>query len=85
MLLPLQQPRSFHQGLSLGEISQKGTEFKLQRGDGAKEGSLDPSRKGYSAKGAPGQDTQGWDAQGIGHCTQTPFLNPQPVPAMVWG
>ena len=25
------------------------------------------------AKGAPGGDTQG-----IGHCTQTPFLNPNP-------
>ena len=73
MLLSLQWPRPFHQGLFIGEISQKGTEFKLQRGDNAKKGSLDPSSKGDSAKGAPG-----WDAQGIGHHTQTPFLNPNP-------
>ena len=71
MLLSLQQPRSFHEGLSVGEIGQKGTKFKLQRGDGAKEGSPDPSRKGNSNEGAPGQDPQG-----IGHHTQTPFLNP---------
>ena len=71
--LSLQQPGSFHQGLSIGEIGQKGTECKLQRGDGTKEGSLDPSRKDDSAKGAPG-----WDTQGIVHCTQTPFLNPNP-------
>ena len=73
MLLSLQQPWPFHQGLSVGEIGQKGTAFKLQRGDGTKEGSLDPSRKGDSAKGAPQ-----WDAQGVGHHTQTPFLNPNP-------
>ena len=72
-LLLLQQPRSFYQRLSIGEISQKGTKFKLQRGDSAEEGSPDPSRKDDSAKGAPG-----WDAQGIGCHTQTPFLNPDP-------
>ena len=48
-------------------------QFKPQRGDGIKEGSPDPSRKGDSAKGIPGSD-----AQGIGHHTQTPFLNPNP-------
>ena len=73
MLLPLQLPRLFHQGLSLGEISQKGTKFKLQRGGGTKKGSQNPSRKGDSAKGTPG-----WDDQGIGCCKQTPFLNPNP-------
>ena len=57
----------------VGEISQKGTKFKLQKGDSTKGGSLDPSRKGNSAKGTPG-----WDAQGIGCCTQNPFLNPNP-------
>ena len=41
--------------------------------DGAKKGSLDPSRKGDHAKG-----TQGWDAQGIRCHTQTPFFNPDP-------
>ena len=46
----------FIQRLSIGEISQKGTKFKQQTGDGTKEGSLDPSRKGNSAKGTPGFD-----------------------------
>ena len=41
MMLSLQQPRSFHQGLSIGEIGQKGTKFKLKREDGTKEGSLE--------------------------------------------
>ena len=59
MLLPLQQHRSFHQGLSIGEISQKGIEFKLQRGDGTEEGSPDLSRKGDSAEVTPGRDSQG--------------------------
>ena len=72
-LLSLQQPRSFHQGVSASEISQEGIEFKLKRGDGTKEGSPDPSRKGNSTKGAPG-----WGAQGIEHSMQTPFLNPNP-------
>ena len=39
----------------------------------AKKGGLDPSRKGHSAEGTPG-----WDAQGIGHHSQTSFLNPDP-------
>ena len=65
--------RSFLPGLSVGEICQKGTKFKLQRGDSTKEGSSDPSRKGDSTKGTPG-----WDAQGVGHHTQTLFLNPNP-------
>ena len=73
MLLPLQQSGSFHKRLSVGEISQKGTEFKPKRGDSAKEGSPDPSKKGDST-----EDTPGWDAQGVGHCRQTPFLNPNP-------
>ena len=60
-------------GLSVGEISQKGIKFKPQRGDSTKEGSPDPSRKGNSAKGTPR-----WDTQGIGHHTQTPFLNSDP-------
>ena len=34
---------------------------------------MGPSRKGDHAKGTPR-----WDAQGIGHCMQTPFLNPNP-------
>ena len=74
VLLSLQQPGSLHQGLSIGECGQKRTKFKLQRGDGTKEGSPDPStRKDCSTEGTPG-----WDAQGIGHCIQTPFLNPNP-------
>ena len=47
--------------------------FKLKGGDGTREGSPDPSSQGDQAKGAPGGD-----AQGIGHCMQTPFLNPNP-------
>ena len=73
MLLSLQKLGSFHQGLSIGKVGQKGTKFKPQIGDGIKEGSPDPSRKGDSAKGIPGQD-----AQGVGHHTQSPFLNPDP-------
>ena len=42
--------------------------------------SLGSSRKGNHAKGTPR-----WDAcQGIGHHTQTPFLNPGSLPPMVW-
>ena len=72
VLLLLQQPRPFHQGLPVGEISQKRTKFKLQRGGIAKEGSPDPSRRNDdSAEGAPG-----WNTQGVGCHTQTVFLNP---------
>ena len=52
MLLSLHQPESFHQGLSVGEISQKGNKFKLQRGDGTEDGSPDSSWKGDFTKGA---------------------------------
>ena len=72
-LLPLQQSGTFHQRLSVGEISQNGTKFKPHGEDGTKEGSPDPSRKGNSAKGA-----WGLDAQGIGCHAETPFLNPNP-------
>ena len=47
--------------------------FKLERGDGTKEGRLSPSREGSHAKGVPG-----WDTQGIKCHTQTAFLNPDP-------
>ena len=65
------QPRSFHQGLSVGEIIQKGIKFKLQRGEGTKEGSPDPSRKG---------DCWWHPRTGCQRCRtlQTPFLNPDP-------
>ena len=45
----------------------------MKGGDGAREGSLDPSGQGGWAKVTPGGD-----AQGIGCHTQTPFLNPDP-------
>ena len=64
-LLPLQQVQIISSEIvCIGVVSQKGSEFKLKRGHSTKEGSLDPSRKGDSAEGAPGQD-----AQGIGHVT----------------
>ena len=56
-----------------GEGIHNGSTFKLKGGDGIKEGSLDPSRKGDHAKGTPG-----WDAQGIRHHAQTPLLNHDP-------
>ena len=43
------------------------------RGDSTKEGRLSSSREDGCAKGAPG-----WDAQGVKHQAQTPFLNPDP-------
>ena len=46
---------------------------KLQGGDGTKEGSLGPSDKSDHAQNLPGGGPQG-----IGQCTQTPFLNPDP-------
>ena len=59
--------------MSAGEGIQVSYLFKLKGGDGAGEGSLDHSSQGDQAEGAPGRD-----AQGIGSCTQTPFLNPEP-------
>ena len=53
--------------------SRTDSHLNWKRGDGAKEGSPSPSRKGDPTKGAPG-----WDTQGIKHQTQTPFLNPNP-------
>ena len=45
MLLPLQQSATFHQRLSVGEISQNGTEFKPHGEDGTKEGAQTPLGK----------------------------------------
>ena len=59
--------------MSIGEGIQSSHPFKLKGGDGTREGSPDPSSQGGQAEGIPGGDTQG-----IGHCTQTPFLNPNP-------
>ena len=59
--------------MSVGEGIKNSQPFKLKGGDSAREGSLDPSSQGGQAKGTPGGDTQG-----IGCCTQTPFLNPNP-------
>ena len=73
MLLPLQQSGAFHPQLPAGEGIQNWYTFKLKGGDGAKEGSPCPSRKGDHAKG-----TQGRDAQCMGNHAQTPFLNPNP-------
>ena len=47
--------------------------FELQRGDGTREGSLGPSDESDYAQNPPGGGPQG-----IGWCTQTPFLNPEP-------
>ena len=73
MLLPLQQPGALYPQLPIGEGIQNGTTFKLKGGDGAEQGSLGPSRKGGHTEGSPR-----WDGQGIGHNTQTSFLNPDP-------
>ena len=67
MLLPLQQSGAFYQQMLIGEGIQDRFTFKPKRGDGAKEGSLDPSRKSGNAKDSPR-----WGAQGIGHHNQTP-------------
>ena len=73
MMLPLQQPSTFYLQMLIGEGIQNSYLFKPKGGDGAREGSLDSSSQDGQAKGA-----QGGDAQGIGHGTQTPFLNPDP-------
>ena len=73
MLLPLQQPRTFYLQVPIGEGIKDSNPFKPKGGDGAKEGSLDPSSQGGQAEAAPGGDSQG-----IGHHTQTPFLNLNP-------
>ena len=59
--------------MPIGEGIQNSQPFKLKGGDGAGEGILDASSQGSQAEGTPGRD-----AQSIGHCTQTPFLNPKP-------
>ena len=64
---------TFNLQMPIGEGMQNSHPFKPKGGDSAGEGSPDPSSQGSHAKGAPG-----WDTQGIGHHTQTPFLNPNP-------
>ena len=59
--------------MPIGEGIQNVYPFKLKGGDSTTEGSPDPSSKDGQPKGAP----EG-DAQGTGHHTQTPFLNPNP-------
>ena len=59
--------------ITIGEGIQNGPTYKLKGGDGAEEGTLDPSRKGDHTKGPPR-----WDAQGIECHAQTTFLNPKP-------
>ena len=59
--------------MSTGEDIQVSYPFKPKGGDGTGEGSLDPLSQGSQA-----EDTPGGDAQSLGHCTQTPFLNPDP-------
>ena len=73
MLLPLQQPGTFYPRMPTGEDIQNSHPFKLKGGCNAREGSPDPSSQGGQAKVGPG-----WCAQGIGHHTQTAFLNPDP-------
>ena len=59
--------------MPIGKGTQNSYPFKPKGGGGTREGSVEPSSQGSQAKG-----TLGWDAQGVGHCTQTPFLNPDP-------
>ena len=72
-LLPLQEHRTFHLWVCIGEGTQVNHPFKLKGGDGTREGSPDPSSQGNQAEGAPGGD-----AQSIGCWMQTSFLNPSP-------
>ena len=58
---------------TIGKSIKDSYPFKPKGGDGAGDGSLDPSSQGSQTKGTPGGD-----AQGVEHCTQTPFLNPNP-------
>ena len=57
--------------MSIGEGIQNRYLLKPKGGDGAGEGSPDPSSQDGQAEGTPGGD-----AQGVGHHTQTSFLNP---------
>ena len=66
MLLPLQQPGAFYLQFPIGEGIQNRLTFKPKGGDGTKEGSLDPSRKGDHTECAPRQDIQG-----VGHHTDS--------------
>ena len=59
--------------MSTGEGIQVSYPFKLKGGDGAGEGSPDPSSQSDQAKSIPRRGTQG-----IGNCAHTPFLNPDP-------
>ena len=54
MLLPLQQLRTFYLQMPIGEDIKNSYPFKPKRGDGAREGGLDPSRQGSQAEGAQG-------------------------------
>ena len=60
--------------MPVGECLQNSHPFKLKGGDRAREGSSDPSSDDGQDEGA-----SGWDAKGIGHHTQTLFLNPNPL------
>ena len=63
--------------MPIGEGIKSSHHFKLKGEDGAIGGSPDPSSQGDQAKGTPE-----WNAQSIGHHTQTPFLNSDPP--VVW-
>ena len=69
----MQQPRTFYLQVPVGEGIQISYPFKLKEGDSTGEGNLYSSSQGDQAKGAPRGD-----AQVVGHCMQTPFLNPNP-------
>ena len=59
--------------LPIGEIIKSKYAVKPQGGNGAKEGSPDPSDESNYTKNLPGGGSQG-----IGQRTQTPFFNPDP-------
>ena len=64
---------NIYPGVYVGEGIQVSYPLKPKGGDSAGEGSLDPSSQHDQVECASRGDTQG-----IGHCTQTPFLNPNP-------
>ena len=73
VLLSLKQFGALHLQLPISKSIESKYPVKPQGGDGAKEGSPGPSDESDHAQNPPGGGPQG-----VGQCTQTPFLNPDP-------
>ena len=59
VLLPLQQPRGLHMKLPASESHQREYAVKLQRGDGIRKGSPDPSGENDNTQEPPEGGSQG--------------------------